>query len=75
MTKIIAEIGCNHKGDFEITKRMITIAKKSGANVAKFQKRNRKSLLTKKEYDQRHPEPWNSFEIPMVKTEKPSSLQ
>ena len=54
---------------------MITIAKKSGANVAKFQKRNSKSLLTKKEYDQRHPEPWNSFEIPMVKTEKPSSLQ
>ena len=43
MTKIIAEIGCNHKGDFEIAKRMITIAKKSGANVAKFQKRNSKS--------------------------------
>ncbi len=61
MTKIIAEIGCNHKGDFEIAKRMITIAKKSGANVAKFQKRNSKSLLTKKEYNQRHPEPWNSY--------------
>ena len=61
MTKIIAEIGCNHKGDFEIAKRLITIAKKCGANVAKFQKRNNKSLLTKKEYNQPHPEPWNSY--------------
>ena len=61
MTKIIAEIGCNHKGDFEIAKRLIKIAKKCGANVAKFQKRNNKSLLTKKEYNQPHPEPWNSY--------------
>ena len=61
MTKVIAEIGCNHKGDFETAKKLITIAKKCGANVAKFQKRNIKSLLNKKEYHQPHPEPWNSY--------------
>ena len=44
--KLIAEIGCNHKGDFEIAKELITMAKHAGAHVAKFQKRNNRELLT-----------------------------
>ncbi|KAF6726525.1 Sialic acid synthase [Oryzias melastigma] len=35
---IIAEIGQNHQGDIEIAKKMIKVAKDSGADCAKFQK-------------------------------------
>ncbi|XP_012686810.1 N-acetylneuraminic acid synthase a [Clupea harengus] len=35
---IIAEIGQNHQGDIEIAKKMIKLAKDSGADCAKFQK-------------------------------------
>ena len=34
---LIAEIGWNHFGDIELTKKMITAAKKSGADYTKFQ--------------------------------------
>ena len=44
---IIAEIGCNHKGDIEIAKEMIRVAKVfCDAQYVKFQKRNPKELLT-----------------------------
>ena len=59
--KIIAEIGCNHKGDIKIAQDLIKTAKRCGADVAKFQKRNNKLLLNKKEYEGPHPEPWNSY--------------
>ena len=59
--KIIAEIGCNHKGDIKIARDLIKTAKQCGADVAKFQKRNNKLLLNKKEYESPHPEPWNSY--------------
>ena len=36
--KTIAEIGCNHKGDINIAKELISLAKDCGADVAKFQK-------------------------------------
>jgi N-acetylneuraminate synthase len=36
---IVAEIGINHNGDFEIAKQLIEIASKSGANAVKLQKR------------------------------------
>jgi len=36
--KVIAEIGCNHMGDFEIAKELIFLAKGCGAEYAKFQK-------------------------------------
>ena len=45
--KVIAEIGCNHKGDFEIAKELVSLAKRAGADVAKFQKRNSIELLTR----------------------------
>lgn len=59
--KVIAEIGCNHKGEIEIAKKLIDEAKKAGAHVAKFQKRNNKELLSKEQYNAPHPNPINSY--------------
>lgn len=59
--KIIAEIGCNHKGDMDIAFELLDLAKSCGADVAKFQKRNSKELLTKEQYDSPHPNPYNSY--------------
>lgn len=59
--KIIAEIGCNHKGEMEIAKELIKLAKDCGADVAKFQKRNNRELLTEEQYNAPHPNPYNSY--------------
>ena len=59
--KTIAEIGCNHKGDINIAKELIKLAKDCGADVAKFQKRNSKELLPDKQYNAPHPNPMNSY--------------
>ena len=58
---IIAEIGCNHKGNLDIAKELILLAKTSGSDVAKFQKRNSKELLPEKQYNSPHPNPINSY--------------
>ena len=59
---IIAEIGCNHKGDMKIAKELINMAKISGnANAVKFQKRNNRELLTQEQYNAPHPNPINSY--------------
>ena len=42
---IIAEIGSNHDGSLEKAKKLITLAKKSGADAAKFH-RNIKARTT-----------------------------
>lgn len=59
--KIISEIGCNHMGDFEIAKELVRISKECGADVAKFQKRNNRELLTEEQYNAPHPNPRNSY--------------
>jgi len=60
--KVIAEIGCNHKGDMDIAKELIRVAAEvCGANVAKFQKRHNRELLTAEDYDKAHPNPHNSY--------------
>ena len=60
--KIIAEIGCNHKGDFEIAKEMIkTAAEYCKVDIVKFQKRCNKELLSPEEYNAPHPHPENSY--------------
>jgi len=60
--KIIAEIGCNHKGDMEIARDMIaTAAMYCKVDVVKFQKRCNKELLTPEEYNAPHPHPENSY--------------
>ena len=59
---VVAEIGCNHKGDFEIAKEMIKIAAQfCKADVVKFQKRNPKELLTPEEYNAPHPNPMHAY--------------
>ena len=60
--KIIAEIGCNHKGDIEIAKAMISTAKAyCNVDAVKFQKRDIKSLLSTNEYNAPHPVAYNSY--------------
>ncbi len=58
---IIAEIGCNHMGKLDIAYKMIDTAVRCGVDGVKFQKRNPKELLTKKEYNTPHPNPENSY--------------
>jgi len=60
--KLIAEIGCNHKGSMAIAKEMIGIAKTfCGVDYVKFQKRNNRELLSPEQYDAPHPNPINSY--------------
>lgn len=59
--KVIAEIGCNHMGSLEIAKDLILLAKESNADVAKFQTRDNKLLLTEEQYNAPHPNPINSY--------------
>jgi N-acetylneuraminate synthase len=60
--KVIAEIGCNHKGDMDIAKELIKMAAVfCKADVAKFQKRNNKELLSPEQYNAPHPNPMNSY--------------
>lgn len=60
--QIIAEIGCNHKGDMEIAHEMIkSAAQFCQVDIVKFQKRHSKELLTSEEYDMPHPVPDNSY--------------
>jgi len=58
---VVAEIGCNHKGDFEIAKELIDLAKESKADYAKFQKRTPAELLTKEAYNKPHPVSYNAY--------------
>lgn len=59
---VIAEIGCNHKGEMEIAKELIKIAKIfCNADAVKFQKRNNKELLTEAQYNAPHPNESNSY--------------
>ncbi|MCC8996810.1 MAG: N-acetylneuraminate synthase family protein [Nitrosomonas sp.] len=60
--KVIAEVGCNHKGNIEIAREMIGIAATfSKCDAVKFQKRSNKELLTAEEYNAPHPNPINSY--------------
>lgn len=59
---IIAEAGCNHKGDMEIAKEHIKVAAIfCKADAIKFQKRCNRELLTPEQYDAPHPNPANSY--------------
>lgn len=59
---VIAEAGCNHKGDMNIAKEMIEVAAIfCKADAIKFQKRCNKELLTKEQYNAPHPNPANAY--------------
>lgn len=60
--KIVAEIGCNHRGEQETAEDMIRIAAyMCRVDVVKFQKRNPKVLLTPEQYNAPHPVPANAY--------------
>ncbi|WP_243545192.1 N-acetylneuraminate synthase family protein [Pseudodesulfovibrio tunisiensis] len=44
---VVAEIGNNHQGDFDIARRMVDEAAKAGVQAVKFQKRDMEALLTR----------------------------
>ena len=57
---LVAEIGCNHKGDINVAKKLIISASKCGAQYAKFQIRDNKYLLGE-DFNKPHPVPENSY--------------
>jgi N-acetylneuraminate synthase len=60
--RIIAEIGCNHKGEMRIAKELISIAAQfCKVDYVKFQKRNNSELLTPEQYNAPHPNPHHSY--------------
>lgn len=61
MVKVIAEAGCNHKGDFNIALELIDSAVLCRCDVIKFQKRTPCELLSEEEYSKPHPVPENSY--------------
>lgn len=59
---VIAEAGCNHKGEMKIAKDLIAVAAVyCHADAIKFQKRCNKELLTPEQYNAPHPNPVNSY--------------
>ncbi len=44
---IVAEIGCNHNGDFELAKKMVKEAKSAGVDAVKFQTFKAEQLISK----------------------------
>jgi N-acetylneuraminate synthase len=55
---IIAEVGINHNGDINIAKDLILLAKKSGCNAVKFQKRTIEIVYSKEELEKPRESPW-----------------
>ena len=59
---VIAEIGCNHKGQMDLAKELVKVAKIfCNVDAVKFQKRNNRELLTEEQYAAPHPNPVNSY--------------
>ena len=59
---IIAEIGINHNGSLNICKKLIDIAKNSGCNAVKFQKRTLNKVYSKEQLLSTRESPWgNTF--------------
>ena len=55
---IIAEIGINHNGDIETAKKLIKVAKDSGCDAVKFQKRNPDVCVHEKQKNIMRETPW-----------------
>ena len=59
---VVAEVGCNHKGDMDIAKEMIEVASIfCKADAIKFQKRCNRELLTEEQYNAPHPKQENAY--------------
>lgn len=59
-TYIIAEIGINHNGDLNLAKDLILMAKSSGCDAVKFQKRDIDSVYTEEELSTYRESPWGT---------------
>jgi N-acetylneuraminate synthase len=55
---VIAEIGINHNGSLDITKKLIDVAKASGCDAVKFQKRNPEKCVPAEMRDKMRETPW-----------------
>jgi N-acetylneuraminate synthase len=58
--KIIAEIGINHNGDLDVAKKLILMAKDSGCDAVKFQKRTIDIVYSKEELEKPRQSPWGT---------------
>lgn len=56
----IAEIGINHNGSLDIAKQLIDVAKDSGADAVKFQKRTIDLVYTKELLESPRKSPWGT---------------
>ena len=65
MVFIIAELGTNHMGDLNITKKMITIAKSAGCDAVKLQKKNVEKIYTQEFLDSPLESPWGKTQRDM----------
>ena len=59
-TFIIAEIGINHNGDMDITKKLIDGAAEAGCDAVKFQKRTLDIVYAREELDKPRESPWGT---------------
>ena len=60
MVFITAETGINHNGDIEIAKKLIDMAKESGCDAVKFQKRTVEKVYSKEVLDTPRESPWGT---------------
>src|SRR5690606_42088952 len=59
---VVAEIGCNHRGELSTAEEMIRIAASvCRVDAVKFQKRNPRELLTPEQYDAPNPVPAHAY--------------
>lgn len=60
-TKIIAEIGINHNGDINLTKKLIDTAKMAGFDYVKFQKRTPSMCVPEEQKTKEKQTPWGEM--------------
>ena len=60
MLNIIAEIGINHNGNMDICKKLINVAKETGCDAVKFQKRTINKVYPKSILDATRESPWGN---------------
>ncbi|MGE3166470.1 MAG: N-acetylneuraminate synthase family protein [Planctomycetota bacterium] len=59
--RVVAEIGCNHRGSMTVAKELVKLARDCGVEYVKFQKRTVRELLTPEQYDAPHPNPHHAY--------------
>lgn len=60
MVFITAELGINHNGDLDLTKKLIDLAKDIGCDAVKFQKRTIDKVYSKEILDSPRESPWGT---------------